>query len=93
MAAGAGLTETITFDDLLALPLPFDAGVYGVGQQSLMAAHRRTYGAATLPRPASWAGPLESLVIAQGTVVPRKQGCALAGWVHAALLHRSRADR
>ena len=72
------LTETITFDDLLSMPLPFDAGVYGAGQQSLLtAAHRshHAYGAAPLPRPASWAGPLESLVIAQGTVVQRKQGC------------------
>ena len=76
MSCGAELTETISFDDLLALPLPFDAGVYGVGQQSLLAAaQRRGYGAAALPRPASWAGPLESVVIAQGTVVPRKQGC------------------
>ena len=60
------------------MPLPFDAGVYGAGQQSLLtAAHRshHAYGAAPLPRPASWAGPLESLVLAQGTVVPRKQGC------------------
>ena len=63
------------------MPLPFDAGVYGAGQQSLLtAAHRshHAYSAAPLPRPASWAGPLESLVIAQGTVVPRKQGCAPA---------------
>ena len=60
------------------MPLPFEAGVYGAGQQSLLTAANRShhaYGAAPLPRPASWAGPLESLVIAQGTVVPRKQGC------------------